>query len=59
MNNGGLDSLQSAAILAAFPFAFIVILILISLFKELQKENIHHQSINKAASPFKKLKDMY
>lgn len=35
---GGLNSLQTAAIIAAFPFTFIMILMCFSLFKEFQNE---------------------
>ncbi|WP_054710029.1 BCCT family transporter [Bacillus sp. JCM 19041] len=34
----GLDALQTASIIGAFPFAIIIILMIISLFKELQSE---------------------
>ncbi|EJR46039.1 betaine/carnitine/choline transporter (BCCT) family transporter [Bacillus cereus VD107] len=41
---GGLDALQIAAIIAALPFSVVVVLMVISLFKELRKENIAVQA---------------
>ncbi|TXK92200.1 glycine/betaine ABC transporter permease, partial [Parageobacillus sp. SY1] len=37
---GGLEALQTASIIAAFPFAIIMILIVISLIRSFQKESI-------------------
>ncbi len=34
----GLDALQTASIIGAFPFAIIIILMIVSLFKELRNE---------------------
>ncbi|MCZ6781633.1 MAG: BCCT family transporter, partial [Nitrospirae bacterium] len=36
--SGGLQALQTASIIVAFPFAIIIILMVISLLKSLQKE---------------------
>ena len=38
---GGIKSLQIASIVAAFPFAFIMVLVCINLIKELKKEGKH------------------
>ena len=35
---GGLEALQTAAIIAAFPFVFVIFFMMAALFKELQKE---------------------
>jgi glycine betaine transporter len=35
---GGLDALQAVAILAAFPFIFVLIFMMIALFKDLTDE---------------------
>ncbi|MGH0854598.1 glycine betaine transporter OpuD, partial [Bacillus cytotoxicus] len=40
---GGLAALQTASIIAAFPFAFVIFFMVASLFKELQKEGRHRQ----------------
>ncbi|MDM5157305.1 BCCT family transporter [Bacillus sp. DX1.1] len=39
---GGLTALQTASIIAAFPFVFVIFFMVVSLFKELQKEGRHH-----------------
>ena len=41
---GGLNALQIAAIIAALPFSIVVILMVISLFKELRKEDVNLQT---------------
>lgn len=38
LSSGGLDALQNALIIAALPFSFIIILMMVSLYKELDKE---------------------
>lgn len=38
--SGGLGALQTAAIIAAFPFTIIMIFMIVSLFKELRKEQL-------------------
>lgn len=38
LSTGGLDALQNALIIAAFPFSFVIILMMASLYKELDKE---------------------
>ncbi|WP_084031563.1 glycine betaine uptake BCCT transporter [Anaerobacillus arseniciselenatis] len=38
--SGGLDALQTAAIIAALPFTVVMIFMIISLFKELRREHI-------------------
>lgn len=40
---GGLTALQTASIIAAFPFIFVIFFMAASLFKELQKEGRHYQ----------------
>ena len=35
---GGLEALQTASIIAAFPFVFVIFFMIAALFKELQKE---------------------
>lgn len=41
---GGLNALQIAAIIAALPFSIVVVLMVISLFKELRKEDVNLQT---------------
>lgn len=41
---GGLNALQIAAIIAALPFSIVVVLMVISLFKELRKEHVNLQT---------------
>ena len=38
LSTGGLDALQNALIIAALPFSFVIILMMASLYKELDKE---------------------
>ena len=38
LSTGGLNALQNALIIAAFPFSFVIILMMVSLYKELDKE---------------------
>lgn len=38
LSSGGLDALQNALIIAALPFSFVIILMMISLYKALDKE---------------------
>ena len=37
---GGLEALQTAAIIAAFPFVFVIFFMMAALFKELQKKDV-------------------
>ncbi len=37
---GGLNALQTTALVGAFPFAFVIILMVVSFMKELRKENV-------------------
>ena len=39
LSAGGLNALQSAALVGAFPFAFVVILMIVSFMRELKKES--------------------
>ncbi|CAM4325508.1 glycine/betaine ABC transporter [Bacillus manliponensis] len=41
---GGLNALQIAAIIAAFPFSIVIVLMITSLFKELRKEAVATQA---------------
>ncbi|GGE82112.1 BCCT family transporter [Priestia taiwanensis] len=52
LNTGGLATLQTTAIIAAFPFSFVIILMVVSLFKELKKETVVTKS---TAKPLPKL----
>lgn len=38
LSTGGLDALQNALIIAALPFSFVIILMMVSLYKALNKE---------------------
>jgi glycine betaine transporter len=38
--SGGLEGLQTASIIAAFPFAFVMIFMMVALYKALQEEKI-------------------
>lgn len=56
--SGGLGALQTAAIIAALPFTFIMILMIVSLFKELRREHIilYQDKLNKLKMKEEKLK---
>lgn len=56
--SGGLQGLQTAAIIAAFPFTFIIILLIISLLKELKSEKLilHQEKLFRLKSKEEKLK---
>src|SRR5690625_2799959 len=48
--SGGLNALQTASIVSAFPFVFILIFIMISLHKGLQQEGKKHHQPKKNSS---------
>ncbi|WP_114571299.1 BCCT family transporter [Exiguobacterium flavidum] len=50
LSTGGLGTLQAAAILAAFPFVFVVILMIVSLFKDLSDEPDQSATVERKAS---------
>lgn len=53
---GGLTALQNTIIVAALPFSFIMLLMVISLFKSLREERLDEMKVQKALR--KKLKDL-
>ncbi|MFA9559449.1 BCCT family transporter [Evansella sp. AB-rgal1] len=56
--SGGLDALQTAAIIAALPFTFVLILMIFALFKELAREHsiLYQDKINRLKMKEEKLK---
>jgi len=38
--SGGLEALQTASVAAAFPFIFVMLLAMVSMFKALKQENM-------------------
>lgn len=53
---GGLSALQSAAIIVAFPFSFVLILMLLSLYKD---GNAERMRIGLTLKPDKKFRKSY
>jgi glycine betaine transporter len=54
LNTGGLTALQTTAIIAAFPFSFVVILMVISLMKEVHKERNEQKKVAKSLQKLNK-----